>query len=133
MTEAQLLEQIRNAEPGTLVVYRRGGVQKLDRRKPDGTGWWLTDGSGLADRAYAGGDWRLLDDQALALLFDAPVEPAEPDYAELIISPGDEEIWPRCSCGMRARPFRPDEPLEQIFEWWHMHAMRNCPKGLPDL
>jgi hypothetical protein len=37
-------------QPGTIMVHRSGGVVVIDRRKEDDSGWWNTDGSGLADR-----------------------------------------------------------------------------------
>lgn len=42
---------------GTVVKHSSGGTVTLSHRKTDGSGWWNTDGSGLADRAWESGDW----------------------------------------------------------------------------
>jgi hypothetical protein len=44
-------------EPGQLVRWRTSAPQELKERKADGSGWWMTDGSGLDDFAWESGDW----------------------------------------------------------------------------
>lgn len=46
-------------EPGSVVRHRDGALVVLKQRKPDNTGWWNMDGSGLADRVLEGDDWEL--------------------------------------------------------------------------
>lgn len=69
MNEAEKIRQFKSARAGTVIVHRKGGVAVLSHRKGDGTGWWLTDNSGLNDWAFAGADWVLLDADAVAKLF----------------------------------------------------------------
>ena len=54
-------------EAGTAIRHRSGAERVLDRRKPDGTGWWLTDGSGLDDRLWRDGGWSVADPAAHVL------------------------------------------------------------------
>lgn len=44
---------------GTVVVHKSGGAVTLSHRKDDDSGWWNTDGSGLADFAWESGDWKV--------------------------------------------------------------------------
>lgn len=48
--------------PGSVVRHRDGSLHVLDHRKADRTGWWLRDAGGLADRAWASGDWEVVPD-----------------------------------------------------------------------
>lgn len=59
-------------KPGMAVIHRSGNVNILESRKSAASptpGWWLTYGGGLSDDALASADWRLLDEDALRLLF----------------------------------------------------------------
>ena len=59
-------------KPGMAVVHRSGTVDVLERRKSADSpiaGWWLRYSGGLADYALASDAWRLLDEDALRLLF----------------------------------------------------------------
>jgi hypothetical protein len=52
-------------EPGAVVVHHTGSAHVIRRRKEDNTGWWLTDGAGLSDRALLeSGDWMVALDRA---------------------------------------------------------------------
>lgn len=53
-------QAFKTAQPGTVVSYlpSRDHVT-LDRRKDDDSGWWLREGGGLADHAFATGPWEL--------------------------------------------------------------------------
>lgn len=47
--------------PGTVLVHRSGGAVVIARRKPDHSGWWNTDGSGLSDHALTiPGEWSVI-------------------------------------------------------------------------
>lgn len=52
--------------PGTVIVHRDGKRQIIEGRKRDGTGWWLADGSGIADYVLdpIDGDWRITSEIA---------------------------------------------------------------------
>jgi hypothetical protein len=44
--------------PGDHVLHRDGSVERLHRRKDDGSGWWLASGGGIADWVLdETGDW----------------------------------------------------------------------------
>ncbi len=58
-----------NPKSGMAVIHRSGSAHILDRRKIEGGGWWLMDRAGLSDDALASDNWRLLDEEALRLLF----------------------------------------------------------------
>jgi len=65
-------KQFQEAKPGTYVMHWSGSVHQLAERKADGSGWWLKDGSGLSDDAFAQtGGWCLLDADATARVFAA--------------------------------------------------------------
>lgn len=44
-------------KPGTKVLHKSGSLHTLDRRKEDGSGWWLREGGGLWDGAWRDEDW----------------------------------------------------------------------------
>lgn len=46
-------------KPGDVLRHRASGMTvRLHRRKDDGSGWWMTDGSGLVDwMAQRTSDW----------------------------------------------------------------------------
>jgi hypothetical protein len=58
------LLEIRNAKPGTIVYWVRtpGDRRVLSHRKDDDSGWWLADGSGLADHVFVA-NWRFSEDR----------------------------------------------------------------------
>lgn len=51
----------RDLLPGDAICHTSNDVAQVIRaRKRDDTGWWLTDGSGVADRVFDGHDeWQL--------------------------------------------------------------------------
>lgn len=46
--------------PGTVMLSDNGGRVVLSHRKDDDSGWWNTDGSGLADFVIESGAWQPL-------------------------------------------------------------------------
>jgi hypothetical protein len=60
----------KSLERGMLLLHRNGSVRELSRRKPDDSGWWMTDGSGLADAAWNSGDWKVVTQEALQRLWE---------------------------------------------------------------
>lgn len=90
-------ERFRNATPGEHIISRDGSVHELEKRKEDGSGWWLTDLGGLNDRAFADGNWELLDESGLGRLF-ASRELHFGDYT--VYENGDvAEQVNGCTCG----------------------------------
>jgi len=57
--------------PDDVLIYRDGTPHVISRRKEDDTGWWLTDGGGISDRALRSGDFVVVDKAALIPLFNA--------------------------------------------------------------
>lgn len=56
-------------QPGAVVLHKDGTPYVISDRKRDKTGWWLTDGSGLSDRALNGPEWVVVDRASLRDLF----------------------------------------------------------------
>jgi hypothetical protein len=52
--------QWRMIRSGSQLQHSSGGVVTAHWRKADDSGWWMTDGSGLADRVFLRGDWTLI-------------------------------------------------------------------------
>lgn len=51
-------EELATLRPGHVVINDSGPTfHIIERRKDDDTGWWMTDGSGLADRVALGDPW----------------------------------------------------------------------------
>lgn len=46
--------------PGTRIRHKSGSLHTLDRRKEDGSGWWLVEGGGLYDGAWTNRDWTVV-------------------------------------------------------------------------
>lgn len=46
--------------PGATIRYRQHRPQVVSYRKDDGTGWWLTDGTGLDDDQWQHGEWSVV-------------------------------------------------------------------------
>lgn len=63
--------------PGTMILHKSGTAVVLSHRKADGTGWWNTDRSGLADFVLDGedhGDWTIVTPELILALQAAAVD-----------------------------------------------------------
>lgn len=58
-------------ESGTVVAHRSGELALISHRKDDNSGWWISGGGGLADRAARSGEWVCLTPEIVQSLFVA--------------------------------------------------------------
>jgi hypothetical protein len=65
-----LFSKSRSLKCGDVVLHRDGGIAVLERRKEDGTGWWLVASGGLADYVLDGPHWVVLTKRRLRSLFE---------------------------------------------------------------
>jgi hypothetical protein len=84
----QQTEQVnpRSLHPNTVVRHRSGGIVTLARRKEDDSGWWNTDGSGLADSIWKNGSWTVVTD------WDPFTAPLTEVFATAILRAGGRRI-----------------------------------------
>jgi hypothetical protein len=62
-----MAKDLKALEPGTVLRHKSGDHIVLKERKDDDSGWWNTDGSGLADFAFDD-EWEVVPDVEIRYL-----------------------------------------------------------------